>query len=75
MTPTLAEQMTEVRREIAQRERAYPRWMTGGRLTKVAADRQLGRMRAVLATLEACQAGTPPSPDPTPPTQGDFLNG
>lgn len=75
MTPTIAEQITEVRREIAQRERAYPRWVAEKRMTEAASDRQLGRMRAVLATLEACQAGTPPSPDQKPPTQGDFLNG
>ena len=67
MTPTIAEQITEVRREIAQRERAYPRWVGEKRMTEAASDRQLGRMRAVLATLEACQAGTPPPPDPPPP--------
>lgn len=71
----LSDQIAEVRREIKQRERVYGRWVAEGRMKEAAASLQLGRMRAVLATLEACQAGTPPSPDPTPPTQGDFLNG
>lgn len=75
MTPTIAEQITEVKRELGQRDRVFGRWVAEKRMSQDTADRQLGRMRAVLATLEACQAGTPPSPDQKPPTQGDFLNG
>lgn len=74
---TLAEQIAEVQRELKQRERAYARWVGEKRMTQEASDRQIGRMRAALATLEAVQAGTPPPPDPppAPPPQGDFLNG
>jgi len=77
MTATLAEQISEVKREIAQRIRAYSRWVGEKRMTQAASDRQLGRMRDALTTLEAVQAGAPPPPDPQPqpPPQGDFLNG
>lgn len=49
----LAAQIAEVRREIVQRERVYPRFVAAGKLTQGAADRQIGAMRAVLATLAA----------------------
>lgn len=66
MTVTLADQIAETKREIRQREHFYPRWISAGRITQEGSDRALARMRAVLATLEACQAGTPPTPDPKP---------
>ena len=46
------EQITCVKREIAMRERVYPRWVDGGRMTQKAADTELLLMRAVLLTLE-----------------------
>jgi hypothetical protein len=45
-------QIAEVKRELEQRERVYPRLISGGTLTQVRADRQMAAMRAVLATLE-----------------------
>lgn len=48
----LAAQIKEVEREIAQRERVYPRWVADGRMPQTTADRQIEVMRAVLATLK-----------------------
>ncbi|TPG53245.1 hypothetical protein EAH89_17145 [Roseomonas nepalensis] len=53
--PDLAAQVKEVRREIAQRERAYPRFVSNGMLSQAAADRQMTVMRAVLHTLTDLQ--------------------
>jgi hypothetical protein len=47
----LIEQIHCVEREIALRERAYPRWVKNGRMSAIEADRELARMRAVLDTL------------------------
>lgn len=49
--PDLAAQIKEVQREIAQRERAYPRFVASGTLSQTRADRQMAVMRAVLHTL------------------------
>lgn len=49
---TRASQIKEVAREISQREHVYPRWVAAGKMTQVAADRQIAIMRAVLATLQ-----------------------
>lgn len=48
-------QIKEVEREIAQRERVYPRWVEAGKMPKATADRQIATMRAVLATLKGAQ--------------------
>lgn len=69
---SLADQIAELEREEKQRARVYPRWVAEGRMTQQASDRQLERLRAALATLQACQAGTPPAPD-QPPPQGVFI--
>lgn len=50
--PTLADQIAAVKREIALRERVYPRWVADRRLTQDKADREIAAMKAVLATLE-----------------------
>jgi hypothetical protein len=49
----LSEQIACVQREIAMRERLYPRWVTDGKKAAHWADKELAGMRAVLATLEA----------------------
>jgi hypothetical protein len=54
---SLADQIASVQREIAMRERVYPKWVSAGRMKQVAADRELAAMRAVLATLEALRNG------------------
>lgn len=53
-TPTLAEQIECVEREIGMREKVYPRWVRAipQKLTQAKADQELARMRAVLATLK-----------------------
>jgi len=48
---TLAEQIAAVRREIAMRERVYPKWVASGRMTQVKAEHEIAAMRAVLDTL------------------------
>lgn len=48
---SLADQIACVKREIAMRERAYPRWVESERMTQAQADRELLSMRAVLETL------------------------
>lgn len=54
MTETvgIARQIACVKREIALRERVYPKWIAAGRLSQKIADNELSAMRAVLATLE-----------------------
>lgn len=53
MTHTLDDQIDCVKREIGMRERVYPKWVQLRRLSQEQADRELGRMRAVLNTLQA----------------------
>jgi hypothetical protein len=52
---TLDDEIAAVRREIAMRERVYPRQVSAGRLRQTAADRELALMRTVLATLLTLQ--------------------
>jgi hypothetical protein len=54
---TLDEQIAAVRREIAMRERVYPRQVGNGRMTQRLADRELELMRAVLETLTKLSSG------------------
>ncbi len=55
-TATLAEQITEVKRECAMRERVYGTWVLRGQMKLEDSQRQIRRMRAVLATLERLRA-------------------
>ena len=48
---SIEQQIQCVAREIALRERCYPRWVKQGRLKEDQAQRELERMRAVLKTL------------------------
>lgn len=50
-TIPLADQLAEVRREIGMRRKAYPRWVSLGRMTQQQADRSLALMEAVRDTL------------------------
>jgi len=50
---TLDDQIAAVRREIAMRERVYPRQIGNGRMSRKTADRELALMQAVLETLIA----------------------
>lgn len=49
---TTADMIAEVRRELAQRERFYPRFVADKKLPQDRADLQMARLRAVLAFLE-----------------------
>jgi hypothetical protein len=49
---SIDDQRAAVKREIAFRERLYPRWIEKGRMTQEKADHELRVMRAVLQTLE-----------------------
>lgn len=51
MTIPLKAQLAEVRREIALRERVYPRWVLQGKVTQAGAESKLAAMRAVAETL------------------------
>lgn len=51
----IEDQIDCVKREIGMRERVYPTWVDRRRMSKEQADRELGRMRAVLATLQRLQ--------------------
>jgi len=52
MNVTLQDQIAEVKRELALRERKYPEWVTSGRMKREQAARQINAMKAVLNTLE-----------------------
>ncbi len=53
--PTLEDQISAVTREIALRERVYPKWTEMGRMTKQKADHETACMKAVLGTLMAAR--------------------
>jgi len=55
---TLDDEIAAVRREIAMRERVYPRQVSAGRLRQTAADRELALMQAVLRTLLTLRGAT-----------------
>ena len=48
---TIADQIAEVERELAIRERGYARWVLRGKINQKAADQQQGRLRAARDTL------------------------
>lgn len=49
---SLQDQIKCIRRELAMRESAYPKWVRAGRMKQENADRELARMTAVLGTLQ-----------------------
>lgn len=51
----LADQIACVRRELAMRQRVYPRWVHAGKMTQADSDREITTMIAVLATLQGLQ--------------------
>jgi hypothetical protein len=56
MMISVRDQIACVRREIALRERVYPRQIAAGKMKQAEADAELARMRAVLATLETVES-------------------
>jgi hypothetical protein len=49
----LNNQIAAVKREIALRERNYPRWVDGGSMTQGVADYEIAVFRKLLERLEA----------------------
>ena len=49
---SLNEQIDEIKRELKQRERVYPRMIAQGKLRQAIAEYQMARMQAALATVE-----------------------
>lgn len=56
----ITDQVACIRRELALRERVYPGLVQRGRMRHEGAQLELRRMKAVLATLEACLSGFHP---------------
>ncbi len=56
---TIAEQIAEIERELAIRDRTYARWVDKGKITKKAADLQQDRMRAARDTLKRAMVELP----------------
>lgn len=48
-----ADKIRCLKREIAMRERAYPRWVLNGKMEQKQADREIAVMKAVLHDYEA----------------------
>ncbi len=55
----LADKITCLQREVKMRHRAYPRWVSQGRMTLAQADHEIAVMTAVLADYEAQVQPTP----------------
>lgn len=51
MTPTDA--LAELRREKAQRERVFPRWVEDGRLTRAAMEKRMAALDEAIRIVEA----------------------
>lgn len=49
----LTDQIKCAKRELALRERAYPKWVQGGRMKRETAAHEMEAMRAIVASLEA----------------------
>ena len=54
---TIAQQISCVKREIAMRERVYPKWVESGRMKLDMAEREIATMTAVLRSLEEIEGG------------------
>lgn len=53
MSPTDDETLIELRRELHQRERVFPRWVADGRLTQADADKRFARLKRAIEIVEA----------------------
>ncbi len=52
MNFSIRQQIEEVEREIALRKQVYPSWVARGKMRQSIEDFHMGRMEAVLATLQ-----------------------
>lgn len=48
---TLDDQLAAARRELALRQRVYPGWVRGNRMSKEKADHEIAAMAAIVETL------------------------
>jgi hypothetical protein len=56
---TLEQQIASVAREIGMRERVYPAWVRGKRMSQEKADHEIAAMKAVLVTLKGIAEAAP----------------
>ena len=68
---SLPQQIEEVEREIALRERVYPHQVRTGKMRPSIADYHMERMRAVLATLKLIQRMRHPASEADPNTNAN----
>jgi len=59
--PTLDEQIASVERELRYREHVYPRRVLDKKMSQALSDREMTRMKAVLATLHMVKGNQRPS--------------
>ena len=72
MSASLKEQIQEVKRELWLRKQVYPGLIAKGKLTRDQANRQYGRLYAVLQTLYKLQSKEQPTLfDQPPPNQAE----
>jgi hypothetical protein len=54
--PPVADVVAELRRELAMRQRVYPRWVASGKLTATDMQRRISLLEAAIALIECEQA-------------------
>ncbi len=76
MTIPISEQIAEVKRELALRERVYPSFIARGKMDQPEADKHMERMTAALHTLlwveknaTVIRAAVPPARTATDPEE------
>lgn len=57
LPPSLHEKIACLKREVAMRENAYPRWIKNGKMTQDKADYEIRIMRSILADYEEQRNG------------------
>lgn len=57
MKHTFTDQAEAARREVRLRERVYPRWVEGGRLSEKKAQLEISLMTTIAETLERLAKG------------------
>jgi len=49
---SITEQLGAARRELALRQRCYPKWIPTGKITQAKADHEIACMEAIVGTLQ-----------------------
>ena len=71
-TTTLPQQLTELRRELATRQRVYPDWVRTHKLTQATADHRTATLADTITLLEQLAALLPTAVPPAA-TQGQLF--